>query len=54
MVIDSSYFQPESNKTEDIVAAETAQHFTVRLHCLRNSDFPNNIQLLPKLPKYCR
>lgn len=30
IVIDSPFFQPESNKTEDITAAETAHMFTVR------------------------
>lgn len=30
IVIDSAFFQPETNKTEDVAAAETAQQFNVR------------------------
>lgn len=32
IVIDTPFYQPESNKTEDIVAAETAHQFTVRYY----------------------
>lgn len=35
-VIDSSYFQPETNSTADIEAAETATLFTVILTCDNN------------------
>lgn len=31
MVLNTEYFQPASNKTEDIVAAENALQFTVSL-----------------------
>lgn len=41
MVLNTEYFQPASNKTEDIVAAENALQFTVRLVLNKSS---NDIQ----------
>lgn len=40
IVIDSDYFQPNTNKTEDITAVETAYQFTVRLYF---SPYPINL-----------